>query len=114
MKTAFILVAALAATITTAAAQTGTTKAGTTTSGGTAAPEASRPNYTPARSVKPTKTPGTVTRSGGQGHNTTHPPKGQIQMAPTTPAAGKSGGTGSGNTETMSKNAAPKAKSGGQ
>jgi hypothetical protein len=114
MKTALILVAAFAATIGTAAAQ-GSRTAGANTGGSTqpgngnanassgnstntsssaanSNPVTSAPNYKPGAGTKsPSKAvPGQITRSGGQGHNSTPSPKGKILVAPTTPAGSKS------------------------
>lgn len=79
MKTTFALGAALALTIGTAAAQGG---------GGSAT--GVTPNYKPGggrpASNKPT-TKNQVVRSGGQGHNATHEPRGKSVVAPTTPPA---------------------------
>ncbi|OUJ75745.1 hypothetical protein [Hymenobacter crusticola] len=118
MKTTLALVAALAATLGTAAAQTtgspntGSTTGGSgssTTGGGTSHPSASKVNYKPGGGTKEVSktSKNQITRSGGQGHNTTPPPKGKIQMAPTTPSK-QGGATGSGNSETMQKNSAGK------
>jgi hypothetical protein len=114
MKTALILVAALAATIGSAAAQ-GTQTAGanpggntrpgngnispssgnsanTSSSAANSNPVTSAPNYKPGAGTKGNskKVPNQITRSGGQGHNSTPSPKGKILVAPTTPAGSKS------------------------
>jgi len=114
MKTTFALVAALAATLGTAAAQTtgspntGSTTGGSgssTTGGGTSHPTNSQANYKPGAGTETVSktSKNQITRSGGQGHNSTPAPKGKIQMAPTTPNK-KTSATGSTNSETLKKN----------
>lgn len=125
MKATFLLVAALAATIGSAAAQ-GSKTAGANTGGSTRGangnndvssgnssntsssaannnPVTTTPNYTPGGGTKsPAKAaPNQITRSGGQGHNSTPAPKGKVLMAPTKSAANKKS-TGSSNTKTGS------------
>ncbi|HEX8348637.1 MAG TPA: hypothetical protein VF598_01625 [Hymenobacter sp.] len=117
MKTTLALVTALVATLGTAAAQdvsrpnTGSTTGGSgssTTGGGTSLPTVSKPNYKPGGGTETVSktSKNQVTRSGGQGRNSTPPPKGKIQMAPTTPSSKQGSGTGSTNSETMGKNEA--------
>jgi hypothetical protein len=99
MKSTLLLVAALAATIGSAAAQgSRTAGANTSSSAANSNPTTASPNYKPAAtrpgtgaSAKPTtkKTPGTVVSSGGQGHNSTPDPKGKILVAPSATTSGK-------------------------
>jgi hypothetical protein len=79
MKTTLALVAALALSIGTAAAQ-----------GGSGSPTGVTPNYKPGGGRPSTSKPtgkNVVVRSGGQGHNSVSQPKGKIVVAPTTPPA---------------------------
>jgi hypothetical protein len=77
MKNTLALVAILATTIGTAAAQGGGTPA-----------TGVQPNYKPGGAASSSKPAGqnVVTRSGGQGHNSGPDPKGKVVVAPTTPA----------------------------
>jgi hypothetical protein len=79
MKNLLALGAALALTIGTAAAQ-----------GGGGSPIGVTPNYKPGGGKPASNKPNDknqVVRSGGQGHNPTHEPKGKSVVAPTTTPA---------------------------
>jgi hypothetical protein len=79
MKNLLALVAALAFTSGTAFAQ-----------GGGNSPTGVTPNYKPGAGKPASNKPNDknqIVRSGGQGHNPTHEPKGKSVVAPTTSAA---------------------------
>ncbi|WP_223648859.1 hypothetical protein [Hymenobacter psoromatis] len=80
MKISLLLVAALALTLHTAAAQSG---------GGSAL--GVKPNYKVGGEPSSNKPKGKniITRSGGEGHNSVQAPKGKILVAPTAPAKTK-------------------------
>ena len=125
MKKTLILVAALAATIGSAAAQSTQTAGGnvggntrgdkgnndassgnsanTSSSAPNSNPVTSAPNYKPGGGTKGSNkpVPNQITRSGGQGHNSGPAPKGKVVVAPTAPTSNKKS-TGSSNTKTGS------------
>ena len=79
MRISLLLVAALALTLHTAAAQSGKSPLGV------------KPNYKVGGEPSSNKPKGknVITQSGGQGHNSTQAPKGKIVVAPTAPAKTK-------------------------
>ena len=85
MKISLLLVAALAFTTLSAAAQNASPAAQNSS------PLGVKPNYKVGGEPSSNKAKGknVIVRSGGQGHNSTPAPKGKVMVAPTAPAKTK-------------------------